>query len=613
MNYEKGKLRKELEYFPVENFNNKINEYLKDKDKRNNKLDELIGYIISFKNELYESIISKKTNSIKGLTSTEEKDHIEEFKSTIYPQLEKIVNDVLYINNPQLRKDKIDSTYNWFHKNFSFFKDLMQMKERTKPLPNEKLTELEKNQNRKDFINDFHNEYIESVINNGLEHRTELNNISKPSNLVKDYKRKHVNKSDMRKLIEFDNRKNVKYNSNDLKEIKNSYSYNRPKYNFNQLQVEHEIMESKNKEIREKRNLENIRASLQEFGKQRAFYKMNLSNRNEQMRIINEYKKKQEENKIDYFLKNNNFKELKTLRRTSSVIYNNDIQNELINKIINESNLPNLSIKRRCTIDNNNVSNINIYRNKKVIIYNIKNVVENSIIDNGPEKLVKTFTFKIKIKLNKSKSSNLIFIKNKISESINKKDIPSDAMFKFKGDDNIINTRTAYQSMCSFNQFDESKNGYMQHFNPLSGFDMKNCHKFTIVNLIPKVNSEKKERTITPSIFAKKNFNKDDYLELRKTMNSFKINELQNLKKSLNKSSNHSNNKINITKEDEINGKSSINDEINMNKTLNHAFLNNIRDSFYPQLFLPRSGSSLLNIPESLQIATKRTKKRKKK
>ena len=96
MNYEKGKLRKELEYFPVENFNNKINEYLKDKDKRNNKLDELIGYIISFKNELYESIISKKTNSIKGLTSTEEKDHREEFKSTIYPQLENLVNDVLY-------------------------------------------------------------------------------------------------------------------------------------------------------------------------------------------------------------------------------------------------------------------------------------------------------------------------------------------------------------------------------------------------------------------------------------------------------------------------------------------------------------------------------------
>ena len=50
-----------------------------------------------------------------------------------------------------------------------------------------------------------------------------------------------------------------------------------------------------------------------------------------------------------------------------------------------------------------------------------------------------------------------------------------------------------------------------------------------------------------------------------------------------------------------------------MNKTLNHAFLNHVRDSFYPKFFLPKSGSGLLNIPESIQIGTKRTKKRKKK
>ena len=611
MSYEKGKLRKELEYFPVENFYNKINEYLKDKEKRNKKLDELIEYVISFKNELYESILSKKS-SIKGLASTEDKDHIEEFKSTIYPELEYLVNDLLYIENQDLRKEKIDSTYNWFHKNFTFFKDLMHMKERTNPLPDEKLTELEENQDKKDFINDFHNEYIESIINNGLEHRTELGNISKPSNLIKEFKINHVNNSDKRKLFEYDNRKNVNYTSNDLKEIKNSYSYNRPKYNFNQLQVEQEIMESKNKEIREKRNLESIRLALHEFGRQRAFYRMNLSNKKEQMQIISEYKKKNEENKIETLFKNNNFKQLKTLRRTSSVVYVNNIQNELINKFIHESNLPDVAIKRRSTLDQNNILNNSNFINTKVITYNIKNLVENRLIDNGPEKLVKTFTFKIKIKLNKSKSTNLIFIKNKINESINKKDIPSDAMFKFKGDDNIINTRTTYQSMCSLNQFDESKNGYMQHFFPLSGFDMKNYHKFTI-NLIPKVNSNKKERTMTPSIFAKRNFNTNDYLELRKTMNSFKINELQNLKNILNKSTNQSISKINITKDDDISGKSSKNDEINMNKTLNHAFLNNVRDSFYPKLFLPKSGSGLLHIPESINLGTKRAKKRKKK
>ena len=51
-------------------------------------------------------------------------------------------------------------------------------------------------------------------------------------------------------------------------------------------------MESKNKEIREKRNLESIRLALHEFGRQRAFYRMNLSNKKEQMQIISEYKKK---------------------------------------------------------------------------------------------------------------------------------------------------------------------------------------------------------------------------------------------------------------------------------------------------------------------------------
>ena len=68
----------------------------------------------------------------------------------------------------------------------------------------------------------------------------------------------HVNHSEQQKLREFDNRKKVNYIVKDIKEIKNSYSYNRPKYNFNQLQVQQEIMESKNKEIREKRNLESI-------------------------------------------------------------------------------------------------------------------------------------------------------------------------------------------------------------------------------------------------------------------------------------------------------------------------------------------------------------------
>lgn len=117
---------------------------------------------------------------------------------------------------------------------------------------------------------------------------------------------------------------------------------------------------------------------------------------------------------------------------------------------------------------------------------------------------------------------------------------------------------------------------------------------------------------MTSSIYAKKNFNNNDFLELRKTMNNFKINEFENLKKKLNKSLNHSLSKSNIKDEDYINGKNSINHEDkNMNKTLNNAFLNTIKDSFYPKLFLPKSGSGLLNIPET--IGLKNIKKKKKK
>ena len=167
--------------------------------------------------------------------------------------------------------------------------------------------------------------------------------------------------------------------------------------------------------------------------------------------------------------------------------------------------------------------------------------------------------------------------------------------------------------MCSINQFDDSKNGYMLHFNPLSGYDMKNCHKFQKSFINNKIN--KKIRIITPNIFAKKNFDKNNFLEIRKSMNSFKNNELQLLKKSINKSTSISENKINLTnnKEDESIGRNYINEDFNMNKTLNDAFLNNNKELLYPQLFLPRSGSGLLNIPQSYDFGVKKIRKIKKK
>ena len=213
----------------------------------------------------------------------------------------------------------------------------MCIKERTNPLPEEELTELEKNQDKKGYVERFHNNYIESIINNGLEHRTKLGN-SKPSNLIKDFKRNHVNHSEQQKLREFDNRKKVNYIVKDIKEIKNSYSYNRPKYEFNQLQIEKKIIENKNRDLREKRNLENMKIALQEFGKKRALHKMNVEKKLDQMQLLNEYyqniNNKNEEQKLENLFKKDNFRSIIPLKRTSSLMnFENGFLNKFIQKI----------------------------------------------------------------------------------------------------------------------------------------------------------------------------------------------------------------------------------------------------------------------------------------
>ena len=611
MNEEKkrNKEKRELLFFNIESFQNKINEYLQS-DNRDKKLDELIDFILTFKKEIHDKISETGKPPLLFLNTSKEKNNIEEFKSTIFFQLEQLVNDVLYLNNPNLRKEKIHSVYNWFYKNYNYFVELMCIKERTNPLPEEELTELEKNQDTKGYVERFHNNYIESIINNGLEYRTKLGN-SKPSNLIKDFKRNHVNHSEQQKLREFDNRKKVNYIVKDIKEIKNSYSYNRPKYEFKQLQIEKKIIENKNRDLREKRNLENMKIALQEFGKKRALYKMNVGNKLEQMQLLNEYyqnkkyKNKNEEQKLENLFKKENFQSIIPLKRTSSLM---NFENAFLNKFIQEQNIPDLFLSKR----KKSIINESNY-DKKVITNKIKNLENNFIINNGSEKKCKKYDFKVKLHLNKSKSSNLLYIKNKILESINpKKELPSDSIYIFK-ENNINNTRIYYKSMCSINQFDDSKNGYMLHFNPLSGYDMKNCHKFQKYFINNKIN--KKIRIITPNIFAKKNFDKNNFLEIRKSMNSFKNNELQLLKKSINKSTSISENKINLTnnKEDESIGRNYINEDFNMNKTLNDAFLNNNKELLYPQLFLPRSGSGLLNIPQSYDFGVKKIKKIKKK
>ncbi len=61
MNNEKNinQIKKESQFLFVKDFQNKINEYLQNKDNRNNKLDKLINDIMEYKNKQKELILNK--------------------------------------------------------------------------------------------------------------------------------------------------------------------------------------------------------------------------------------------------------------------------------------------------------------------------------------------------------------------------------------------------------------------------------------------------------------------------------------------------------------------------------------------------------------------------
>ena len=75
----------------------------------------------------------------------------------------------------------------------------------------------------------------------------------------------------------------------DNKEYKFSYSYLRPIDDLNTINLEKKIIKEKNKLLSFKRNQEEIKEKMKEFGSIRAKYKENLNNKYEMKRLLNLY------------------------------------------------------------------------------------------------------------------------------------------------------------------------------------------------------------------------------------------------------------------------------------------------------------------------------------
>jgi len=578
-------------------FKTKIQEFSESNSIKNPKLLEIMNDYLSYKQTENKNYFYFKKNHPKLFS----------FKKELFSSLETILNDILYMTNQKSQNEKIESVYKWYKTKIIHYKELQFIKEHTQNLPNEKLTEFELKQNDERFVKNFHLNFIMNN-ENDVENREKINLFSSPKNLLKNFNVKHVfNTFDKNKLI---NNKQIFYFNNKIKEIKSSFSYERPEYNFNILMANYNVIQSKNKMINEKRNLEEIKSNLNDFGKIRARFLSENNNKYELMNLIEKYKN----NKKNFNSNENIFNEIKNEKIKEQKIKNINydlIKGDLfVNKKLGYNFNKKLISKSKTTAE----LIFNKNKIKKITINKIKNISnENIIIQNPKEKI---YNFKAKLNISLSKWTIFENIKNNLRKSDdeikNNENIKPDLIYKFCNNDKIFETRFKYQTICNLNKIDNYKDNYKIEYKPMSVFDITNFNKKnsdslenskTNASVLNKTNNEKKWI---------KNHNEGNFLEMRKTLLNFNLNEFNVLRNSLKKSESM----INIKSDANINNIE--NKKINNYKktknilTINETIFNNYEKEYFPKLYLPRSGSGLLNFPPNYFINDNKNKKKKK-
>jgi len=103
-----------------------------------------------------------------------------------------------------------------------------------------------------------------------------------------------------------------------LREIKSSYSTFRPKYDYKNLLIEKNILTAKQKELAEKRNEEEMKEFINEWGISRARYIEEVEKKNETKKLLKLYEKNM-----------SNINNLKIIKSDS--VYNSVVNNKLVN------------------------------------------------------------------------------------------------------------------------------------------------------------------------------------------------------------------------------------------------------------------------------------------
>lgn len=548
-------------------------------------------------NEMKIRLDTYKNEQIKSINENIQIAH-ENFKKNFFTSLESLVNQISLLKDKKIRDNKVETVYKWFKLKMTFFHDISTIDTRTAKNVYEFPPSIDSDKSNYYEAGNFPTAFER-------DHRTEDAGIEPPKDRLKDYKTKKIAKEvKIEKPNEMNNTKkdfgfsgtynggfgfskddidkqrlssatnsvalrSTRYTDSNTKsatqtrffqpsnipgvdatfdpvrEIKSSYAYLRPKYDYSNLMIEKTTLIAKNKELADKRNNEEMKEFLNEFGITRAKFKEEVEKKHEIKNVIRIY-----ESKLNTEANEKNENDNKnTMSKTSKAF----------NKILEDKD-------DKIVIEDTFVDYINPGEKfQKVIINNIKN------LNNKSNANANAIEIKINIKVKEgtiqNKSELITDLKNKVEK------MPTDNVINAKAIDHIFDARHTYSTLLNVKEIDQPKDGYKYHYNPLSAYDNTNIE---IYAMSPDINKEK-PRPSTGFEFIKRSYNnteKDDFLSQRRTLGDFKMTQISKLRDTLVKKNS------NFTY-----------------SSLNEAFLNPMEDTKYPKFFLPMPGFGILSRP----------------
>lgn len=556
------------------------NTHLKEDEKKENKpikeqiiiinMSKQIDYILKKENnkelEKLKEDLQKYKQEIENKINFKTPIENESFKRVLYSNLEPLLFESIYIPIPLMRNEKIRQLYKWYIGKVNKFNSLDHISIKTDKREDEIFL---KEELQSDDILVLDEQYEQREFKN---HRTDIEGFEPPKDRIKKFTLKKIYPP---KALKRDNksRAGLKFNLerfkgrvgsanssitlqstfyatttghkwfsnsglgvNEIlqpiqpkKEIKNSYSYMRPNYDYSRLVIEKEIAQEKNREVANKRNREEIKNYIIEYGRNRANFKEEREMKCDYANLISHYDKtltktiqspKTMRNKTQDIQVDTQFEKLEPEKERETVLYSK-VQN---------------------------TPSINAYRNKN------------------------TKDYKIYTSLSKEDSKKQMLNEQKDKTNAIKADTLTMAMTY----DNIFATRKIAAKMCNVNEVNSAQTGYMHHYTPLSAFDAANYND----NINQKYHFPQMQKCRPSTVAQYISLNYCDYkydlLSLRKTMEKFKQNEIQELEKTLKR----------VESCSQLQSVKKLFEPINIPQ--------------YPTSFLPRTKSSLLHMPPGL-------------